>query len=307
LRALNVPAKDEGTEWVNAPCPLAPFRHKGGTDANPSFGVNLEGSGRVYCFACQFAGSLTKLVMELQLQGAHLQLGKAMEIAVEAAEEAPIEIVSSYEERYLNGPRPVVPYPEWFREMFDPAYWEGQVHPYLQGRYVSYEFAEAYDLRVATEDARIVFPVRTFEGELAGLHGRSYAGSAKPYHAYPYEGHTNRHVWLGEHLIDRAKPVLFVESVFDVAAVWPIYQNVLSPLAAGIQIDQLVRINWVQKALLMFDGDEAGRLATTKMRSYLEHTTAAIVELDENVDPGDMDEIDLAEAIWPALNWLEEQ
>jgi DNA primase len=196
--------------------------------------------------------------------------------------------------------------------MFEPAYaigleGEEMVHPYLQGRYVSYEFAKEFDLRVAKEDARIVFPVRTFDGELVGLHGRTYVDSSPPYYAYPYEGHSNRHVWLGEHLIDRSKPVLFVESVFDVAAVWPIYKNVLSPLAAGIQVDQLVRINWVQKALLMFDGDEPGKKAATRVKTFLEHAQVAVVELDDGVDPGDMDEIDLSETLWPAIEWLEGQ
>ena len=303
LRALNTPPVDEGTEWINASCPLAPWRHKGGTDKSPSFGVNLEGQGRVYCFSCQFAGSLTKLVMELRFNGAdHLRLGDAMAIAVQAGQEAPLELHGSFEESYFKGPAPVVPFPEWFREMFPPAWWQKMQHPYLEERGVPQGFARIYDLRVDEDRQRVVFPIRAYDGTLAGLHGRTYVNATPPYYAYPYEGHTNRHVWLGEHTLDKDKPVVMVESVFDFAAVWEVYENVLSPLSASISAEALFRVKWCHDPILLFDSDKAGAMARTRVRGVCPAARDAYCPDDS--DPGECDAELLHELLWPHLKGL---
>ncbi len=283
-------------------CPLAPWRHKGGTDASPSFGLNLEGPGHVYCFACQFGGSLGRLVMELRTLGAdNLRLGEAMEFAIAADKEQPLELALDFEAAYLEGPTPVEPFPEWFREMFPPAYWQGTQHPYLGMRGVSQQFTEWADLRIDEHRQRVVFPVRDYEGTLAQLHGRSYAGASPPYHAYPYEGKTNRHVWLGEHSIDRDLPVLMVESVFDFAAVWGVYQNVLSPLSAAISREALFRITWIHEVALLFDPDDAGDKARTRVRRALPDARIIDLECPDDNDPGELDDETIAEILYPVF------
>jgi hypothetical protein len=306
LRALNVPPVEEGTEWVNASCPLAPWKHKGGTDASPSFGVNMTGSGHVFCFACGFSGSLTKLVMELQIRGAdNLLLGEAMQIATESMKGAPLVTAPlSFEEALAAGPKPVTPFPEWFREIFEPAYHEDLgCHPYLAAREVSFEYAKKFDIRVDTHNARVVWPIRDREQVLAGMHGRTYLDATPPYHAYPYDGVTNRHVWLGEHTVDPDLPILMVESVFDHAAVWDVYDNSVSPLSASISRDALFRIRCYSEIVLMFDSDDAGKRARTHVRAACPDAKFHDVWCPEDLDPGDLSQEMIEELLYPALRW----
>lgn len=305
LRALNVPPVDEGNEWVNASCPLAPWRHKGGTDASPSFGVNLKGSGHVFCFACGFAGSLTKVVLELRMRGAdHLRLGEAMKIATVSAQDSPlIDAPISFEEAYNQGPKPVEAFPEWFREMFEPAYHEGAVHPYLSSREVGFDYASTFDIRIDVHNQRVVWPIRDRVGVLAGMHGRTYVGATPPYYAYPYESVTNRHVWLGENLVNPDLPVLMVESVFDHAAVWDVYKNAVSPLSASISHEALFRIRPYSEIVLMFDSDAAGNRARSHVRLANPEAKFTDVYCPENSDPGELDEETLTELLYPALKW----
>ena len=224
-----------------------------------------------------------------------------MEIAVLATDEEPLEIPRDFEEAYFEGPAPVVPYPEWFREMFPQAYWHDDQHPYLGMRGVTQAFTEWADIRIDEHRSRVVFPIRDYEGVLAGMHGRTYVDESPPYHAYPYEGKTNRHVWMGEDRIDRDKPVLIVESVFDFAAVWNVYQNVLSPLSAAIKPEALARIRWIHKAALLFDPDDAGDKARTRVHQALPDSRVVDLRCPEGNDPGELDDETIYEILYPVF------
>ena len=146
-------------------------------------------------------------------------------------------------------------------EALEPA-WAGDgetVHPYLETRSVTAQIAQALNICWDDYRKRIVFPIRDFKGRLRGLHGRTVHDHVEPvYRMYPYENKTNPHVWLGEPWVDFEKPVLMVESVFDLARAYPVYPNIVSPLRASLSKVQLERMKGARTVITLFDGDKAG-------------------------------------------------
>jgi hypothetical protein len=55
-------------QWVYSSCPLAPYTHKKGFDAHPSFTVAVDTNGisGAKCHACNFSGSLMELMYKFQ-------------------------------------------------------------------------------------------------------------------------------------------------------------------------------------------------------------------------------------------------
>ena len=68
------------TGWVVSTCPLAFARHThGGKDKATTFGVRVEdGEPFCSCFACDFHGRLSDLVLELHYLHADLPLGQLL-------------------------------------------------------------------------------------------------------------------------------------------------------------------------------------------------------------------------------------
>ena len=280
-----------GHGWVQGSCPLAPYRHPKGTDSRPSFGAEIAvGESRVYCLSCSFSGSQTELLTELARRGHDFNFRDAINCIIAAEDETDLGGEIPEYESILSAPN-MIEYPESLLDHLEPAYCEGQVHPYLIARGVSFETAKILDLRYDPYRARIVFPVRDFNGFLRGLHGRAVGKSDLPYLAYPFAGTTNlMRTWFGEHLVDREKPVVLVESVFDYTSVFPVYPNLLSPLRATVTALQLSRTQWASSVVTFMDGDPAGDKARKKIREGLRVYGIKVrhVVPPLGTDPGDL-------------------
>lgn len=303
-----------GPGWVNCSCPLAPYRHQSGKDSHPSFGIQISTvESHCFCLACHFHGKQMDLIYELVRCGAPISKHEAMQLIVASTEEIPILVVPpDYEE--LNKPIVLVEYPESMREKFEPAYYQGQVHPYLLERSVTYSCAKHLDLRFDPARRRIVFPVRDYGGVLRGLHGRLIVPGNLPYLGYPSpSGATNmRHTWLGEHLVRKDLPVVIVESVFDYTATWRVWENLLSPLRSSISKEQLSRISWIQSAVIFMDLDEAGERARVKLQKFFSKKKISYADayvpsglVDEQgkpvKDPGNLSERMIFDILLPFL------
>jgi len=59
-----------GTRWVKANCPLG-YRHRGGRDTNPSFGITIDPKdhSNCRCLACMFSGDPLALLWRMALDG----------------------------------------------------------------------------------------------------------------------------------------------------------------------------------------------------------------------------------------------
>lgn len=295
LATLNLsPAPVHREGWVVLSCPLAKWRHPKGTDKNPSFGFRVE-SGESFgsCFSCDWHGSQTEMVQELarlcQQDGDLRDFMGALALIMQAEEQAPLELDDTPDIiTMLEMGKQEHIFPEWWLDSFDRAYHDGMVHPYLEGRHVPFAVAERLDLRFDAHRNRVGFPVRDFKGRLRGLHGRSVTDppATPTYMMYLHENMNNPEVWLGEHWVDLDRPVVFAESVFDLARVLQVYDNVVTPLTASISEEKIRRMPALE-VVTLFDPDAAGKKAADKVRHTLKDSVVHIVNLPDGNDAGD--------------------
>lgn len=293
-------------KWVQCSCPLAPWRHDG-KDSRPSFAIRVEPDKESYfnCFVCK-NGKLSDLLLELQYLKAH-NLGYDIAAAwgvleIEAAQKIDIN-VKNWGESEVEQPEYV--FPEDWLAQFQKAWPVQMAREYLQSRSVSQEIAELLDVRWDKSRRTVCFPIRNGSGELVSLRGRytdpKFAGP--PYHVYTLVDDSPHQSWMGEHLIDYDRPVLMVESVFDVASVLRVYRNVVAPLSVGINKQRMKRMSKCTDVVTLFDqgagGDKARQIVQWNLGSaFIVHV------LPSKKDPGEMTELELREELSPFLKLL---
>jgi hypothetical protein len=301
LRCLGLAAAEtRRAGWVTGACPLGPWRHRDGSGRG-SFGLKLA-SGLCTCFSCQWHGTPFDLLYEMR----HLERQRASgrrpdfkaALALLATGSSAAGRTPSLDERTLDertwGQREDVVFPESWLTEFEPAFAEGDtggdVHPYLAARRVPYEVARALDLRFDPLRQRVCFPVRDHHGRLRGLHGRSVHDHVTlRYLMYTHDGRCSPEVWLGESWADPERPLVVVESVFDLARVYEVWPNVVCPLTASLGPTKIARLRGVKTILPMFDRDAAGARARDKLMRALPGVRFLPVELPyEGCDPADL-------------------
>jgi len=308
LRCLGVAGYDDRRNgWVTCACPLAPWRHPDGSGKS-AFGLKL-GAGRVFvkCFSCDYHGTPLDLLYELRdtnkasPSGKVYDFGKAMGI-LNANPADLVEKVDSLDELAFNA-KPTFVYPEDWLAEFEPAYSGDQVHPYLVSRQMPYEVARDLDIRYDNVASRVCFPIRDYNGQLRGLHGRSVWPHVElKYLMYtiadperPGQKHCNPDVWLGEAWVDPEQPVVIAESVFDLARVYQVYRNVMCPLMASLNEAKMKRLLGISRLVTMFDADNAGKIARDKLRNRFPAIEMHNVVLPAGFkDPGSMAVEDVA-------------
>ena len=293
---------ETGTEWVHMTCPLAPWDHGSGADSNPSHGIQvMHGESRLHCWSCNFSGTQMDLILRLQQEGAQFPYGQLINMINDAEEHAPFgwEEAGGYEDS-LHPPEEHI-YPEFFMDITEPAYVDGGVHPYLADRLVSPKTAKDWDIRWDPYRQRVAVPVRDFEGRLRGLHGRAVNPKASlKYLMYPHEHKTNPHIFLGEHKVKSDQTIVLPESMFDLFRVYHVYENVMTPLRAGMSKLMIQRLENAQRIFTLFDGDKAGELAREKLEKHLPSTVELIHGvLPEGKDAGEMEPEVIAQALAP--------
>ncbi len=297
------------SDWVHGACPFAPWNHESGVDSNPSFGVQLgPGESKTYCLACGASGKQYDVMLKLKHLGLQFDFHTAAELVYAAEDGGEIaELPDPYEKQFDEKASPHL-YPEWLAEAFEPAYFGGDVHPYLAGRGMPFGIAEQLNMRFDPHRLRVLFPVLDWRGRLRGLHGRAVClpcGGDEweqeiPYKMYPYEGQTNAHIWLGEQWADADTPLVVAESVFDLARVLEIYPNVVSPLTATLSAVKIARLRKASRVLTIFDSDKAGDRARLKLRQVITTTDVRHFELPPGTDDADP----TADETWEAIAYL---
>ena len=290
LPLVGTEAGEPRGEWVTASCPLASSRHEHGSDAHPSFGIKIQkGESRVFCFSCNYAGWQSELVIALQDAGEVVEYAKAMQMIVMVEEEAGLDLDDGDYESDVFGDKPEDHgFPEWYLDTFEPAWTEGgEVHPYLTQRGVPWEEAKLLNFRFDAFRHRICIPVREWEGELRGVHGRHVGGGKPTYLMYTHEHRNNPHVWLGEDLVDPDQPIVLAESVFDYTSVRQVWANTLSPLTASVSWQKLERLKGAVEIITMFDMDKAGRRARERVATAASCPVRHI-DLPEGSDPNNL-------------------
>lgn len=307
LLKIKVPHDQSRTGWVVASCPLAPWRHDGGEDKNPSFAVKQEaGDAFCNCFSCAFHGKQSDLILEMRRLNKKepidtFPFGEALQLIAEAEEGLDgidLDTPDIEECLFSASSKPHV-FPEAWLESFPPWHTVAAATGYLEERGVSWEAANMLQLRYDTHQERVCFPVRDFQSRLRGLHGRAIEQDTEPrYRMYTYQGRNNPLIWLGEHWVDLDRPVVVVEGPFDLLSVYRVYRNVVSPLFVNPNISKISRMADALEWVTFFDRGKGGNTGRGRLDKILtEHVLHHVLPPVHRKDPGEMTIEEVAQAL----------
>ena len=284
-----------GAEWIQACCPLAPWKHDGGHDRNPSFAikVNPNAESIYHCFSCSKTEDLVSLVFELQRRGARpprYDLKAAMAIAV-ADGDRPVSLSIKREYGQPDEEElPEVQFPEkWWTKL--PSALEIEVAvEYLRTRQVTRRVVKEADLKYDWQKHAILFPVRDFQGVLRQVRGRFIEPERAPYHVYRTKNQRiHPTVWYGEQWLDFDQRVVIVESVFDVLSIRRVYANVCAPMTSGVNLAKVRRMWQAIDIVTLMDRGMGGDGLRRRLQIGLSKASIVDVELpDSYKDPGKM-------------------
>lgn len=306
-------AKQDRPGWLIASCPFAHWRHDSGVDNNPSFGVDLESqSHRFHCFSCNAGGKLKELPDQLHLLNgggkkmswqkkkedvAGLDIGRAKELLM-AKEKLELEFLPKGEALKSKALKnELEAWPEWWLESFPEVAGFEEARAYLEGRDVHEDQWKTFDLRYDPTRERVCFPIRDWNDNLLGLHGRTVVGATPSYYMYGYKGARNPIVWPGEHMANLNKPVVLVESVFDWVSVHRVYKNTLCSLSAGISVDKIKRVDQFPRVVTLYDNGKGGDTARQRLSKYLRKKPIHRTPPVGLSDPGEMSKEQVIEAL----------
>lgn len=269
--------------WAQCKCPLARWLHDSGKDSNPSAAIKVVPGGisRFTCFTCE-SHDLSGLLMrmrELGAKGTKYNFKDAMKLVAVEEEESLVPIIKDYEATLYgeddDGNNDAT-FPEEWLASFVPAYKVERAVAYLRRRGLSDHLIHELDIRWDSGRRTVCFPLRDQYGTLCGLRGRRVAPTEDQpsYHMYkttedPKTGRYNRRVWLGENTVDWERPVVMVESVFDYAAVLPVYANVVAPLTVGMSDKKVRRMAGALDIVTLFDKGTGGNKARKLIDKHL--------------------------------------
>lgn len=251
------PRSERKDEWEMFSCPLAEWKHKGGRDNNPSFGILVtdDRESLFHCFGCKVKGPLPYLVHLLEdFTGEDYT---DLEDEITAAETVGYDLPDWGRRKHGEE---IQKLPEPLSEEYWHVYDSAEGHPYLRRRHISARTARKIPILHDPDEDRILFPVCDGKGALYGFTGRAVSKHRIP-KVKDYFGLPKRATLLGDHLIDRAThgPLLLVEGLFDFARLVELGYDVVAVLGSELTLAQrkiLIKIG--RPIYLFFDDDMAG-------------------------------------------------
>lgn len=277
LRSINVHNYKQNGDWINSPCPLAPYTHAKKTDRRPSFGIAINdfGYSNFNCYACGHTGRLEKLVK--MLAGFD---GRDYSSILSSLRDLDGKIkLPDYEDLFvIRNNLKIKPKPlsdKAYSNIFENAIDSKYALAYLRKRHIKPETAQELDLKYDPQECRILFAIRDIDNNLYGYSGRSILpdGRVPLTHdrkkTYPkvrdYFGLDKKLFILGEERFKEGKPVLIVEGLFAYASLIDIGAEEVFNVGALLgnklteaKRDRLIEFN--HTVYLLLDNDEGGRI-----------------------------------------------
>jgi len=252
------PRSERKDDWLMFSCPLAEWKHAGGHDHNPSFGILItdERESLFHCFGCKAKGPLPYLIHLLEEYTGEDYTD--LEDEIEAAETVGYDLPEwgrrKHGEELQKLPEPLS---EEYWHVYDSA--EG--HPYLRRRHISARTARKIPILHDPDEDRILFPMCDHKGALYGFTGRAVSKNRIP-KVKDYFGLPKRAVLLGDHLVDRQTngPLLLVEGLFDFARLLELGFDVVAVCGSELTVPQRKILLAIARPIyLFFDNDLAGK------------------------------------------------
>lgn len=253
-------------------------------DSNPSCRVDKV-DGRTHCFSCGFKTNIYKYFGVLSGNQVNIRIAKLKE----KINTLKLSTVG------LEYPDQMVPFTHVFRG----------ISKETLKLFCAFQLSgESKDMR-GFED-RIIFPIKDITGKIVMFLGRHTLSSGNPkYLNYP-SGVT---IPLYPTKI-RSKSIVLVEGIFDMLNCYDKgLHNVVCTFGTNtLQKDTRLKLlpyktQGVEKVYLMFDGDDAGREATKKLKPLLEECEfeVEVITLEDGQDPGELSQ-DYVDSIREYIN-----
>lgn len=264
-------------EWVMMPCPLAPWRHSGGSDSKPSFGIHIEDedSSFFHCFTCKSKGPISWFLKLMERYTGEDYQALIKSIDMEETYLAPLPTWDTARAKVKKAVQePVDETMVYIYEDVDVS------HVYLRERGITSRDAVArsgilLDPGDSRGDERILFPVRGPTGILYGFTGRATSPKTDP-KVRDYHGLAKEQNLLGIHLIDPKvhKYVVLVEGLFDFLNGLQCGQPTVAVLHSSLTDAQAALLKELGLPVyVFFDNDEAGqngkRVVNDKLKGHV--------------------------------------
>lgn len=304
LKALNIHGTSDRQHWVNCSCPFAKWRHKGGHDNNPSFGISIapNGTSVFKCWSCGLVGDIAMLLMKIQYYEKNTPHNqpynwkKAWEILdVEADATSVYDFEEcDYEEESPSGLKE-------FPETWLHGFITGTHHPYFKERKIPVDVTTLFDIRYDISENRVCVPIRDSKGILYGMQGRSVGPNPiLPYKFYLYHGISNPVMWMGEYQVDPNIPVVLVEGMFDMFSVARIYPNVIASMTSSLGDAKMKRLKEYSQMIGFYDWGTGGDFARKKLGTFFYKDKRFLGNCfpeEKEGDPGEMSVVRIREEL----------
>lgn len=312
--------------WVNATCPLAPWRHASGADKQPSFGISVEvgGASKYKCHACGTSGELTYLlftyaryskkdVSDLMsfVQKYNQHSAAELEARRDRADEywkngknkvASVEVQPRAMERKMPIPELVVLPESALDETRNVP--PGVMRWFRENRRLEDRTVREWELGWHPGARRVSIPIRDSDGALVGLSGRASPLSEhegmKPKYLHS-AGFRGAFYLYGEFKAVKQTKVHLCEGFFDVMYLWQRGYNAVAMQGSNISPFQVEKLKKLFKEVVIVpDGDQPGYVAADK--AFLSIGAAMPVSLARvpmGKDPDELSDDEMLELLGP--------
>jgi hypothetical protein len=308
---------------VECSCPLAEWKHGGGHDNNPSFGIKIAKKGPCNCKSCGWHGNLVDLVLEFRTRHGNRAVPNdeaMLALVKEIAHETPdLEAIKKKGKRATfdyEPPREVAgivvqggslspAQAQTLDTDGDPLIDEAWLHTlpapppeimvWLIQRGLTDATIRQWELCWQPFAKRLVIPIRDFKGRLVGLSGRATNG-AKPKFKHS-QGFQKNHYLYGEHLIPQrgVDTGYVVEGFFDVMYLHQHGYPAVAVMGSSTgELQRLKLVRFMRNVVIVPDGDKPGYAAGNRLMQELGTTVPTrLVAMPEGRDPDQLAEAEL--------------
>ena len=296
----------ESQEWVRASCLFAPWTHANGTDSRPSFGISIGRQSHYFCFSCQRSGPLTTLVTSLCM----LKRKDNVEAREFVAEHEKLELEPFEDLGKTHEPLSVLSPLVLKRFVMAHSGLE-----FARDREITEAAISRFQLHYDPANARLVFPIFDGKGQLVGIRGRATDDSYLKYKEYsdlyPNKTSPKAHgIWWGMQFPpEKGKRLILVEGEIDAISLWRKLKRpgIWAAMGVALSKDQIRQIQGSKNpVILFFDNDEAGQLATEKLRRKLVKVIQGVYRVTDYCGCKDPDEIVRGGHLAQALKSIEQ-